>query len=190
MADYKASAPCCFVKSAHMPADGYCLGRLQAQKTLNQKHGFFSMSVWELVFNRIKRLGFPASGFRVFDISGAHLIKLRLAHIVQQSTDGKAFHAVPFFKILLHHRFKDAQAMHYQTFFTGAVILCAGRRRKKIGALEPVQKLLSSFSFDIRAKQFLKFLLVVCLLHRCSSALFVIVSKIHCFFCENFSETL
>ena len=129
------------------------------------------MSIRELVLDGVVGLRLPAAGFGVFDVAGADLIKLRLAHIVQQAADGKALHAVPFLKKALRHRLKDADAVHHQAMLAGTVILGAGRRREKVGLFQPLQKLLRPLPFDVGTKQLLKFLLVIDFFHLVASGI-------------------
>ena len=124
------------------------------------------MTKRELVIDGKIRLRLPPAGLRVFDIAGADLVKLRLAHVVQQRTDGKALHAVAFLKKAVHHRFKHADAVHHQPMLTGTVIFGAGRRGKKIGLFKPFQQLFCTLAPDVGGEQLFKFLLIIQLFHR------------------------
>ena len=121
------------------------LGGLEPQKALNQKDRFFSMTKRELVIDGKIRLRLPPAGLRVFDIAGADLVKLRLAHVVQQRTDGKALLAVALGEKGVVQRVVDIQAVHAQPALAGSVEPGGCRCREEIRlVVQPVQQLFAA----------------------------------------------
>ena len=66
---------------------------------------------------------------------------------MQQSADRKALYAVGLLvKMLFHHRIKNADGVHDQAVFAGAVIARACRRGKEIGPFEPFKQLVRALT--------------------------------------------
>ena len=149
IAHCKAAAADGIIKPAHMPADSNSLGGFQAHEMLDEIHALFAVAVGQLISYLVKRHFLPLAGGVVFHVAGADLVKISLAQVVQQGTDGVAFGVFALGVKMLHHRVVDVQAVHDQAALAGAVVAGGGRGREKVRGLQPAQQAVRAGARDV-----------------------------------------